>query len=34
MKGQFGFMLEMNVEFELIGVDCYGLLGHPFFGPD
>jgi len=27
MKGQFGFMFEMNMEFELIQVDFYGLFG-------
>ena len=25
MKGQFGFMFEMNMEFELTEVDLYGL---------
>jgi len=27
MEGQFGVMLEMDVEFELIQVDFYGLSG-------
>lgn len=27
MEGQFGFLFEMNVEFELTEVDCDGLFG-------
>jgi|GEM_PF-4281600 len=27
MEGQFGFVSEMNMEFELIEVDFYGLFG-------
>jgi hypothetical protein len=27
MEGQFGFLFEMNMEFELIEVNFYGLFG-------
>jgi hypothetical protein len=30
MEGQFGFLFEMNVEFELTEVDFYALFGFFF----